>query len=229
MIEVIFWVCAIVSIIFALLLLVSYFNSRKTEHLYWGIAFALMWINLHLAIPIGEFSYFLLPVPSAFAGLTVGLFALGLFKNVKPEKTLIGNLLLLYVVAMSFVIMFVKNNLFGTEYFGTQLLPSWIIPIVVMALHVPMAVLIIWLPLTTRDENGKSALMMTIAGALMGLVGLLLALATFDIFPHPISVGYVFIILSVFPFAYLLATIAFAWGTFVPKRWAFDIAGIELE
>ena len=241
-IEVVMWVGAIVAIIFALLLLAAYFNSKKPEHALWGIAFALLWINLHLAIPLGDFEYFLMPVPAAFSALTVGLFAVGLFKNVKPEKKLIGNILLLYVVAMSVTIMVLKNNLFGVEYFGNQLVPPIVISIIVMALHIPSAFLIIYLPLSTRQENGKSVYVMLAAGAIMGLVGLLLGLATVFGYTYPYDsqtmvvdpnnymlVGYLFIILSIFPYALTIGITAFAWGTFVPKRWGFDIASIELE
>jgi len=88
-----------------------------------------------------------------------------------------------------------------------------------MALHIPMAILIIWLPLQTRDENGKAALAMTIAGALMSIVGILLALATLGILATD---AYLEVVFNLFPFVFLLANLAFAWGT-------FSIAGIELE
>jgi len=241
-IEVVMWVGAIVAIIFALLLLAAYFNSKKPEHALWGIAFALLWINLHLAIPLGDFEYFLMPVPAAFSALTVGLFAVGLFKNIKPEMKLIGNLLLLYVVVMSVLIMILKNNLFGVEYFGTRLIEPIIISGVVMALHIPMAFLIIYLPITTREENGKATYVMMTAGIIMGLVGLLIGLAAAFGYTYPYDaqtmvvdtgnyflVGYLFVILSIFPYALTIGITAFAWGTFVPKRWGFDIASIELE
>ena len=241
-IEVVLWIGAIVSIFFALFLLASYFTSRKPEHLLWGIAFALLWMNLHLAIPLGDFEYFLMPVPAAFSALTLGLFAVGLFKNVKPEQTKIGNILLLYVVAMSMLIMVLKNNLFGVEYFGTRLIDPTIISIVVMALHIPMGFLIIYLPLTTIEENGKSAIAMTVAGSIMSLVGLLLGLAALFGYTYPYDgtgmvvllnnymlVGYLFVTLSIFPYALMFGIVAFAWGTIVPKRWGFNIAGIELE
>ena len=241
MIEVVLWIGAIISIIFALLLLASYFNSRKPEHFLWGMAFALLWINLHLLIPRGDFEYLLNPVPAAFSALTVGLFAVGLFKNVKPEMKLIGNLLLLYVVVMSVLIMILKNNLFGVEYFGTRLIEPIIISGVVMALHIPMAFLIIYLPITTREENGKATYVMMTAGIIMGLVGLLIGLSALFGYTYPYDgaqmvvylndytlVGYLWLTLTVLPFALTFAIIAFAWGTFVPKRWGFDIAGIEL-
>jgi len=241
MIEVTMWIGAIISLIFALLLLVSYFNNRKPEHFFWGIAFALLWINLHLLIPLGDFEYLLNPVPAAFSALTVGLFAVGLFKNVKPEMKLIGNLLLAYVVGMSVTIMVLKNNLFGVEYFGTRLIDPIYISIVVMALHIPSAALLVLLPIMTRQENGRSTWAMVIAGAIMGLVGLLIGLSALFGYTYPYDgpqmvvylndytlVGYLFIVLSILPFALTFAIIAFAWGTFVPKRWGFDIAGIEL-
>ena len=239
-IDIVLWVSAIISAGFALFLLASHLNTRKPEHLYWGISFALLWINTHIGIVhvllerVGGqqvltrgsgFWTFLEPVNSVFFALTVGLFAVGLWKNVKPERGKIGNYLLYYVIVMSVVIGFFKN-----ENMITLLnTPSYLVPILVMALHVPSAFLIIWLPLQTREENGKSALAFPIAGALMGLVGVLLALATLEVFTGYTLVGYLFIVFSIFPFVYLLAVIFFAWGTFVPKRWGFDIAGIELE
>jgi hypothetical protein len=220
--KIVLWISAIIGIIFALFLLASYLNTRKTEHLYWGISFALLWINTHIAIAGGSYAYFLQEVPATFFALMVGLFAVGLWKNVKPDKVKVGNYLLMYVIAMSLAIGFFKQ---GTVIIvlGT---PAILVPILVMALHIPMAILIIWLPLQTREENGKSALAMTIAGALMSLVGILLAIATLGIIATDF---YLEIVFNVFPFVYLLSVLAFAWGTFVPKRWGFTIAGIELE
>ena len=239
-IDIVLWISAIVSAVFALLLLASYLNTRKTEHLYWGISFALLWINTHIGIVhvlierVGGqqvqtrgagFWTFLEPVSAVFFALTVGLFAVGLWKNVKPEKDKIGNYLLYYVIVMSIAIGFFKNENMIT-LLGT---PAMLVPILVMALHVPSAILIIWLPLQTREENGKAALAMPIAGILMSLVGVLLAIATLDILTGVYLTGFIFVVLSVFPFVYLLAIMGFAWGTFVPKRWGFAIAGIELE
>jgi len=227
--KIVLWLSAIIGLFFALFLLASYLNTRKTEHFYWGISFALLWINTHIAIAGGSYAYWLDPVPATFSALSVGLFAVGLFVNVKPEKEKIGKILLLYVVAMSLLIGVFKLPYVATLNYGWSALPSYAITIAVMALHIPSAILIIWLPLQTREENGKSALMMSLAGILMSLVGLLLALATLDVFTGYTLVGYLFIIFSLFPFVYLIANVAFAWGTFVPKRWNFAIAGIELE
>jgi len=241
-ISIVLWLTAIVSAIFALFLLSSYLNTRKPEHLYWGISFALIWLNTHISIfytliertmIAGSFYMvqtrgtgfwtFLEAVPTTFFALAVGLFAVGLWKNVKPEKEKIGNYLLYYVIVMSLAIGIFKlenlNIVLGTE-------DIFIAPILVMALHIPSAILIIWLPLQTREENGKSALAFPIAGVLMSLVGVLLAIATLGILATD---DYLFIVLAAFPFVYLLAVLGFAWGTIVPKRWNFAIPGIELE
>ncbi len=220
--KIVLWVSAIIGLVFALFLLASYLNTRKKEHLYWGISFALLWINTHIAIAGGSYAYFLQAVPATFFALMVGLFAVGLFINVKPDKEKLGNYLLIYVIVMSLAIGFFKQETV-IIVLGT---PAILVPILVMALHIPMAILIIWLPLQTRDENGKSALAMTIAGVLMSLVGVLLALATLGILATD---AYLEVVFNLFPFVYLLANLAFAWGTFVPKRWNFSIAGIELE
>ena len=216
--TIVLWISAIIGIIFALFLLASYLNTRKPEHFYWGISFALLWINTHIAIAGGSYAYWLAQVPATFSALMVGLFAVGLFKNVKPDKEKFGDYLLYYVVVMSLVIGFFKGAYLG--------LPAILVPILVMALHIPSAILIIWLPLQTREENGKSALIFSLAGILMSAVGVLLALATLEILATDV---YLEIVFNLFPFVYLLATLSFAWGIFVPKRWSFDIAGIELE
>lgn len=235
--QIIFWIVAAIAIIFALFLLASYLNTRKPAHFYWGLSFACMWIITHLAIFDTSFSKFLEAVPSTLSALMVGLFAVGLFKNVKPEKEKMGNYLLYYVIIMSLVIGFFKG---AYEYAvdkgaGTFLIPvevlSRIVPIVVMALHIPSAFLIVYLPITTRAENGKPALMLTLAGILMTLVGVVLALATLVGTALPFFTGddFLYIVFNAFPYLYLFAGICFAWGTFIPKKWNFAIAGIELE
>jgi len=216
--KIVMWISAIIGIIFALFLLASYLNSRKPEHFYWGISFSLLWINTHIAIAGGSYAYWLAPVPATFSALMVGLFAVGLFKNVKPDKDKFGDYLLYYVIVMSLLIGFFKGDYLG--------LPDIVVPIVVMALHIPSAILIIWLPLQTREENGKSALVLSLAGILMSVVGLLLAIVTLGIVATD---EFIELIFNLFPFVYLAANLAFAWGVFVPKRWSFDIAGIELE
>ena len=218
--EIMFWITAIIAVIFALFLLSSYLNNRKPAHFYWGISFAILYINTHVAIFSGTFATFLAQVPATLSALMVGLFAVGLFKNVKPEKDKLGNYLLYYVLIMSLLIGFSKGAYFGEYY------PTYITPIVVMALHIPSAILIVWLPLTTRDENGTSALVMSAAGVVMGVVGVLLAIVTLDILATD---AFLEIIFTAFPFVYFVAGLCFAWGTFVPKRWAFTIPGIELE
>ncbi len=104
--EIVFWITAIIAIVFSLFLLSSYLNERKPEHFYWGIAFALLWINTHVAIFSGSFATFLDQVPSTLSALMVGMFAVGLYKNVKPDKKKMGNDLLYFVVIWSLVIGF---------------------------------------------------------------------------------------------------------------------------
>ncbi|MFX0135739.1 MAG: hypothetical protein ACFFDN_19000 [Candidatus Hodarchaeota archaeon] len=232
--EIIFWIVAIIGAIFALFLLSSYLNTRKREHFYWGMSFALLFIVTHLSVNATSFAKFLEPVPAALSALMVGLFAVGLYKNVYPEKKM-GKYLLYYVLIMSVAIMIFKIPAIGTPaafpLAPVQLVPSWVAPILVMALHIPSAILIVFLPLRTRDESGKSALVMSIAGVLMGLVGVLLALATMVGLFLPLFTEDLFleIIFTAFPFIYLGAGICFAWGTFIPKKWNFTIPGIELE
>ena len=217
--EIVFWMVAILGFAFALFLITDYLNNRKPAHLYWGMAFALIWINTHVVIFSGTFATFLDPVPSVVGALTVGLFAVGIIKTVKPEGAL-GKYFLYFVIVMSLAIGFVKVPFLG--------LPAIVVPIVVMVLHIPSAIFIIWLPFTTRGENGKAAMVLSLAGILMGLVGLLLALTTV-VGGYFSTEAWLEIVFNVFPFVYFGAGLCFAWGTFVPKQWTFNIPGIELE
>ena len=74
-------------------------------------------------------------------------------------------------------------------------------------------------------------MVLSLAGILMGLIGLLLALTTVGggFVPFFGSDIWFEIIFNAFPFVYLGAGLCFAWGTFVPKQWTFNISGIELE
>ena len=144
---------------------------------------------------------------------------------------------------MSVAIMVTRNQNIGVPYtYGFQLIPTIVTSILVMAVHIPSAALIIYLPISTKEENGAATWAFVAAGVIMSLVGLLIGLATAFGYSFPYDaqtmvldtgnyflVGYIFVILSIFPFALTIAITAFAWGTFVPKRWGFDIAGIELE
>ena len=251
--DIVFWLTAILAIVFALFLLASFLNTRKPEHFYWGISFAILYINTHVVIFSGTFATFLAQVPAVLSALMIGLFAVGLYKNIKPEKDKMGDYLLYYVLIMSLVIGFFKGAYLG--------LPAIVAPIVVMALHVPSAFLIFWLPLKTRSENGNSVFALATAAILMSLVGILLVIAVplaadlaamaaayeqavedailtpaellvleeiLDAFQAEVD-AFLEPIFYAFPFVYFGAGLCFAWGTFVPKRWNFAIAGIELE
>lgn len=253
--DIIFWIVAILSAAMALFLLVEHINNRKPVHLYWGISFALLFVNTHVLIFSGTFATLLDPVPSVLWALALGFFAVGIVKNVKPDGKL-GKYFFYYVLIMALAIGFVKTPYFGIPWYAPM--------IVVMALHIPSAVFIIWLPLTTRSENGKSALVLPLAAILMSLVGILLVIAVpltntladlaaaFALAEEQFDDGLILQaeldaveaildafqiqydaimepIFTAFPFVYLGVGLCFAWGTFVPKRWTFNIPGIELE
>ena len=257
--DIIFWMTAILAAAMALFMLADYLNNRKPAHLYWGISFALLYINTHLLIFNGDYSTMLDPVPSALAALSIGFLAVGIIKNVKPDGIL-GKYYSYYVIIMSLAIGVVKAPYFGIP----ETIYPYVVMVVVMAVHVPSAVFMVWLPFTTRSENGNSALFLPIGTILMGLIGILLIVvipqineinaqyALLDLYiemeddglitPAELDAFTVIIeaaiaahsailepIFYAFPFVYLGAGVCFAWGTFVPKRWTFNIPGIELE
>jgi len=225
--EIVLWVVAIIAIFFALFLLSSHLNTRKPEHLYWGLSFALIWITTHLTIFSGSYLTLFDPVPATFAALSTGLFAVGLAKAVKPENEFLGKFLLYWVLIVSILVgVFKLENLQAA-------IPFWefLVPVAVVAVHVPAAVFIIILPIQARSENGNGAIVMMLGGIVMSVVGVLLALVTVVSAALPILASEFFVgmVLRYFPFIYLVAILCFAWGTFVPKGWGFAIPGIELE
>ena len=236
--DIVFWIVAILAAAFALLLLADYLNNRKPAHLYWGLSFALIYVNTHILIFSGTFATLLDPVPSVVGALTVGLFAVGVVKSIKPDGTL-GKFILYYVLIMSLLIGFVKTPYGWTFLLDLglpELVPTIVVPVVVMLLHIPSALIIILLPFGARSENGIAALTLSLGGLLMSLVGILLAgalvllqLVEAAVITEELSIAYLEIVFYAFPFVYLGAGLSFAWGVFVPKQWNFNIPGIELE
>jgi len=241
--ETFLWIVAIIGIIWAFLLIVSYINTRKRHHLLWGASFSIMWIAFHQVIAAGDYEIMLGPVMSAMLAFIPGLLAAGLLMVVFSEKKIIGNLYALFVLIMAGLIALFKFDPFYWIADGEEFEILWGLPqvigsvpgILVMVLHIPSALLIVILPLYTiiKKQTRWPAIFMTIGGLLFGAVGLLLVLVTmtpmFDDLLAATTIDFRFAVMGLFSIFLLVSVLAFSFGTLIPAKWNFDIPGIEFE
>ena len=234
--ETFLWIVAIIGIIWGFLLIIQYINTRKTHHLLWGSSFAIMWIAFHQVIAAGDYSILLGPVMAAMLAFIPGLLAAGLLMVVFDNIKLIGKLYALFALIMAIVIALLK---FDPFYWistaaaidpAAELIPSF----VVIALHVPSALVIVVLPLITmiKKETRWPAIFMTLGGLLFGAIGLAMSLVVMDVFAPVLlltGIDYRFAIMGLFSILLLLAVLCFTFGTIIPAKWNFDIPGIEFE
>lgn len=109
------WIAAAVGLVFGVILLVDYFNTKRTSHLLWSISFIGIWIYFHTMISGGTYMSFLTPnMQSMFSGfiamllyLIPALLAAGLVYEVFEDKR-IGNYFMLFVTIMVFLIFIFK-------------------------------------------------------------------------------------------------------------------------
>jgi len=230
--ETFLWITAIIGIIWAFLLIMSYIQTRKRHHLLWGASFSVMWIAFHQVIASGDYSIMLGPVMALMLGFIPGLLAAGLLMAVFEDKKIIGNLFALFVLIMGILIALFKFDPFFWIADAAAIDPAAaLIPsILVMVLHIPSGLLIVVLPLITviKKQTRWPALLMTIGGILFGIVGILMALVVTDVVPVT-PIDYRFVIMALFSVFLLLSGICFAFGTLIPAKWNFDIPGIEFE
>jgi len=230
--ETFIWITAVIGIIWAFLLIMSYIQTRKRHHLLWGASFAVMWIAFHQVIASGDYSIMLGPVMALMLGFIPGLLAAGLLMAVFDNKKIIGNLYALFVLIMGILIALFKFDPFYWVEDAAALDPAAaLIPsIMVMVMHIPSALLIVVLPLITtiKKQTRWPALLMTVGGILFGIVGLLLSLVVTEVVPIT-PIDYRFVIMALFSVFLLLSGICFAFGTLIPAKWNFDIPGIEFE
>lgn len=231
--ETFLWIVAIIGIIWAFLLIMSYIQTRKRHHLLWGASFSIMWIAFHQVIAAGDYSIMLGATMALMLGFIPGLLAAGLLMAVFDNKKIIGNLYALFVLIMGILIALFKFDPFYWVADAAALDPAGaLIPsILVMVLHVPSALLIVVLPLLTtiKKQTRWPALLMTVGGILFGIVGLLMSLVVTDFFMPYAPIDYRYVVMALFSVFLLLSGICFAFGTLIPAKWNFDIPGIEFE
>ena len=122
--ETFLWIVAIIGIIWAFLLIMSYIQTRKRHHLLWGASFGIMWIAFHQVIASGDYSIMLGPVMALMLGFIPGLLAAGLLMAVFDDKPIIGNLYALFALIMGILIAMFKFDPFGWVAYAAALDPA---------------------------------------------------------------------------------------------------------
>ncbi len=230
--ELLLWITAIIGIIWGILLLFDYINTRKRHHLLWAASFSMTWIGFHQVISTGDFALLLDPFMSALLAFIPGLLAAGLLMAIFSEKKVLGNLYALFALLMAVAIGMAKFD----PFMVLDPLPL-VATSLVMVLHIPSGLIIIILPLytTIKKETRWPALFMTIGGILFALVGVLLAIVTTGIIDAiALETGVpaewaLFVLFGLFPIILVFAFLGFALGTLIPAKWNFDIPGVEFE
>jgi len=198
-----------------------------------------MWIAFHQVIAADDYSIMMGPVMSLMLAFIPGLLAAGLLMVVFEKQKLIGDLYALGVLIMAILIAVYKFDAFGWIDAGVELETLLDLPILiatlpsvlVMALHIPSALIIVILPIytTIKKQTRWPAIFMSIGGILFGTVGFLLSLVVTDVFAPYAPIDLRYVIMGLFSILLLCSVLAFTFGTIIPAKWNFDIPGIEFE
>jgi len=228
-VESLIWMAAIIAIIFGILTLVDYFNTRRRSQLVWSLSFFSVWIVFHQLIMDGDYSMLLGAVIATISALIPGLLAAGLFYALFEDKKILklrlGDIYLLFVVVMASVILIVKADPTTFTPMTPSALPAWLTPVVVMVLHIPSGLSIILLPIL-KNRAQKSSYIMSIGGIAISIVGILLAIISLDIMATD---EYLALVFTLFPWFLLLSVGSFAFGILLPEKWRFSIPNVEFE
>ncbi len=192
----------IVAIYVGLFLLKEYMSSKKPYHLFWSIAYVVLFVSGVLII-IFDFEILkteLVPVIAAL--IPVGM-AVGLLFAVYDDKPMYGWIFFLYEIVMMVVTAWVRLG--GAE--STSGL--------IMAMHIPSGALIMLLPLLSGEKNGY---LMSIGGLLISVGGALLAFVAVG---SPIlTETQIFLVL---PPLLLIVGAFFTLGIILPEKWRLEV------
>ncbi|MFX0057564.1 MAG: hypothetical protein ACFE85_11270 [Candidatus Hodarchaeota archaeon] len=247
MASTLFWIAAILTLIFGFFMLVDYINNRKVHHLAWSVSLLLMWTLIHQLIPFGDYTFFLDPLIMAGSSMILGLVAAGLIYNTFAEKKLIGHIWLLFVLVMTVVIAIIGYNLGNQADLKQYLGPpgeDWpdpndvfvpvLQPIVNLVLTLPSLAIIVLLPIYTTLISKSTklvALLMPIGAFLLGINAYYLNV--FLLITGTYQVTYwmwdLWTIFTMYQFFLLFGVSCIAFGMLIPKKWSFKIPGVEFE
>ncbi len=196
----------IVAVYVGIFLLKEYVASKNKYHLFWGISYIVLFVSGVLII---LFDFDILKtelVPVVAALIPIGM-AVGLLFAVFEDNPLYGWVFLLYELIMMVITAWVR--LAGdTSTSG-----------LIMAMHIPSGILIILLPIVSKEAN---AYFMSIGGVLISFGGALLAFVAIG---SPIlTEGQIFLVL---PPLLLIVGAFFTLGIVFPEKWRINVPFIS--
>jgi hypothetical protein len=235
------WLCGLIVLVLAMVLLVDYINNRKMSHLFWSAAFgAQFWVFL-MVTNTGTWESLINPtfgdlqtaIPQILMLMIPALFASGLILETSDNKKLVKTLLIYTFVGSIVTIVLLTWQ----DY-----LPMTMSRIAGILLHIPTGILMITIPLK-KNEGDKTmlffslgALLIAIIGILMGVIGIMTEIGywyTGDEVPilNILSSegGSADTLIAAFAFLILGSTIVFLAGVLIPKKWAPSVPLIEFE
>jgi len=207
-------ITGIAAILFGLFMLLDFLKNKKLYHLFWAIAFIVLFVAGVVLVFTNDYSLLLSPLVSAVAVLLPGGIATGLYFAVFEEKKLYGYIYLFFVLVMVVLVGI------------TKAVASPGASATVMVAHIPSSLSIILLPLYITFKIKKTnwkALLMSIGGLVVSLAGVLLALFTLN----PTDIPLLVLILTVLPIVLLITAVFFAFGMLLPEIWSFAIPGLK--
>lgn len=231
------WIAAFLGLIFGILLLVDYFNRRRTSQILWSISCLSIYVYFHVLIAGGDYEKILRPTVGNLTGNVVAvliylipaLIAASLwFTSFKDRK--FGNLFSTFAIVMLIATLILK---LGTpwKYLGVSETPA-IAELLALITLVPCYLSIIILPLL-KIEDGKVSfdkygpnLLISIGGLLAGAYGIVISVISWiEYAPDEFIEG----TLSALPFVLIISMLFCLFGYMLHKDLGIVIPGVEFE
>jgi hypothetical protein len=228
------WIPAVISLIFGLFLLVSYFNKPKKHILLWAFGFLGIWIFYHVMSGAGTYNMLLgsydsgmFSIPVAMLLLLIpGLFAAGLCFD-KDKK--LGLYYTLYVVLMTALYMVLQLLPNGIESAETSKLVVTIAYVVVILVQLPSGALIIALPIMKEGRLFPKNLV-SVAGGFMITANIIMSLLMFFVptamRPQDSTIE---LMVMFVPICLTISVLCLTLGIIGNKDWGFAFPHVEFE
>ncbi|MHA1112780.1 MAG: hypothetical protein ACTSRE_16955 [Promethearchaeota archaeon] len=204
---VILLITGVVALLFTIFLVLDYVKNKKLPHLFIALAFFVVFAAGVLLVIFNDYELLLDPIVSMLAVFIPGGIAAALFYESvfgKNGKT-IGLVYAGYIVIMAIVILI------------TKLMELPIASIMVMAAHIPSGLAIVILPILVYLKDKEwTAILVSVGGALISVVGILLAflVSGSELFSAALIFG-------LLPWILLVVAACFAFGFLYTSKWTF--------
>lgn len=227
--DILFWVMIIFAAFFAFFLLMEYVNSRKVQHLLWGLSLIATFVAFHQVANTGTYTFLFESVGAGLMVLIPGLVAAGLLLATFKDKKLIGGIYLLGIIIMTIGI-----TILALENIQAAILDSltanyrWFIFLLMLIPALASTGVMLLIPLFTMmtKKTSKKSLFMVIAGLLTtGYAVVFLLMETILTTNYHLP----WIVFQLFPYMFMFSIFFIILGLLYEPEWKFAIPGIHFE